>query len=207
MDGNGRWAAAHDLPVEEGHREGARALRRTVEAAIDLGIVSLAVYAFSTENWSALPTRSSRSSSCSTRRSSASFRILRSKGCARASRTARPRARRAPAEDGAARDRDEAPRPAPAVIAFDYGGRAELVEAMRRILEEGVRHGVRHQDCPKRTSRPISMRPSSPTRISSSAPPANSGSRTSCSGSRRTPSSSSTTRCGPTSAKSASASR
>ena len=35
MDGNGRWAAAHGLPVAEGHREGARALRRTVEAAID----------------------------------------------------------------------------------------------------------------------------------------------------------------------------
>ena len=55
MDGNGRWAAARDLPVEEGHREGARALRRTVEAAIDLGIDSLAVYAFSTENWSRPP--------------------------------------------------------------------------------------------------------------------------------------------------------
>ena len=51
MDGNGRWAAARGLPVSEGHREGARALRRTVEAAIDLGIESLAVYAFSTENW------------------------------------------------------------------------------------------------------------------------------------------------------------
>src|SRR4249920_2467516 len=51
MDGNGRWAAARGLPVAEGHREGARALRRTVEAAIDLGIESLVVYAFSTENW------------------------------------------------------------------------------------------------------------------------------------------------------------
>jgi undecaprenyl diphosphate synthase len=51
MDGNGRWAAARGLPVAEGHREGARALRRTVEAAVDLGIDSLAVYAFSTENW------------------------------------------------------------------------------------------------------------------------------------------------------------
>src|ERR671926_499723 len=39
------------VPVEQGHREGTRALRRTVEAAIDLGIESLAVYAFSTENW------------------------------------------------------------------------------------------------------------------------------------------------------------
>ena len=51
MDGNGRWAAARGLPVADGHREGARALRRTVEAAIDLGVESLAVYAFSTENW------------------------------------------------------------------------------------------------------------------------------------------------------------
>ena len=55
MDGNGRWAAARGLPVAEGHREGARALRRTVEAAIDLEIESLAVYAFSTENWARPP--------------------------------------------------------------------------------------------------------------------------------------------------------
>ena len=55
MDGNGRWAAARGLPVAEGHREGARALRRTVEAAVDLGIESLAVYAFSTENWARPP--------------------------------------------------------------------------------------------------------------------------------------------------------
>jgi undecaprenyl diphosphate synthase len=51
MDGNGRWAAQRGLPVAAGHREGTRALRRTVEAAIDLGIDDLVVYAFSTENW------------------------------------------------------------------------------------------------------------------------------------------------------------
>ena len=44
MDGNGRWAASRGLPVAEGHREGARALRRTVEAAIELGIESLELY-------------------------------------------------------------------------------------------------------------------------------------------------------------------
>ena len=55
MDGNGRWATARGLPVEAGHREGTRALRRTVEAAIDLGITTLAVYAFSTENWTRPP--------------------------------------------------------------------------------------------------------------------------------------------------------
>ena len=52
MDGNGRWAEQRGLPIAEGHRAGTKALRRTVEAAMDLGLESLAVYAFSTENWS-----------------------------------------------------------------------------------------------------------------------------------------------------------
>src|SRR5881394_4061836 len=55
MDGNGRWARQRGLPVAAGHRAGTRALRRTVEASIDLGIRSLAVYAFSTENWARPP--------------------------------------------------------------------------------------------------------------------------------------------------------
>ncbi len=52
MDGNGRWAKKRGLPVAAGHRAGTKALRRTVEAAIDIGVESLCVYAFSTENWS-----------------------------------------------------------------------------------------------------------------------------------------------------------
>jgi undecaprenyl diphosphate synthase len=52
MDGNGRWAKARGLPRAMGHREGVEALRRTVEASRDLGITHLSVYAFSTENWS-----------------------------------------------------------------------------------------------------------------------------------------------------------
>ena len=51
MDGNGRWARQRGLPPIAGHRAGTRALRRTVEAAPGLGVRSLAVYAFSTENW------------------------------------------------------------------------------------------------------------------------------------------------------------
>jgi undecaprenyl diphosphate synthase len=51
MDGNGRWAQQRGVDVNEGHREGARALRRTVENAVDLGIRELTAYAFSTENW------------------------------------------------------------------------------------------------------------------------------------------------------------
>ena len=52
MDGNGRWARRRGLPVAAGHRAGTKALRRTVEAAIDVGIQHIVVYAFSTENWS-----------------------------------------------------------------------------------------------------------------------------------------------------------
>ncbi|MEO8291370.1 MAG: polyprenyl diphosphate synthase, partial [Gaiellaceae bacterium] len=55
MDGNGRWARRRRLPVAAGHRAGTKSLRRTVEAAIDLGVESLCVFAFSTENWSRPP--------------------------------------------------------------------------------------------------------------------------------------------------------
>lgn len=51
MDGNGRWAAARRLPRIAGHREGAKAVRRTVEAAIRHDVEWLTLYAFSSENW------------------------------------------------------------------------------------------------------------------------------------------------------------
>lgn len=52
MDGNARWATQRDRPVLDGHREGAQALKRTVKDAVRLGLAELTVYAFSTENWS-----------------------------------------------------------------------------------------------------------------------------------------------------------
>jgi undecaprenyl diphosphate synthase len=51
MDGNGRWAKARGMPRTLGHREGVAALRRTVEGAADLGVHRLTVFGFSTENW------------------------------------------------------------------------------------------------------------------------------------------------------------
>ena len=51
MDGNGRWAKGKGLPVAAGHRAGAKALRRVLEHALDLGILEVTVYSFSTENW------------------------------------------------------------------------------------------------------------------------------------------------------------
>jgi undecaprenyl diphosphate synthase len=56
MDGNGRWATSRGLPRLAGHRAGAEALRRTVEAAPDAGIGTLTVYAFSSDNWRRPPT-------------------------------------------------------------------------------------------------------------------------------------------------------
>jgi undecaprenyl diphosphate synthase len=52
MDGNGRWATERGLPVLEGHRRGAKTMKQTVKDAVALGIEELTVYAFSTENWS-----------------------------------------------------------------------------------------------------------------------------------------------------------
>jgi undecaprenyl diphosphate synthase len=52
MDGNARWAEGRGLPVLEGHRRGAQALKQTVRDAVSLGLRELTVYAFSTENWS-----------------------------------------------------------------------------------------------------------------------------------------------------------
>jgi len=51
MDGNGRWAKARDLPRTAGHREGAKAVQRTVEAAVEFGVGTLTLYAFSADNW------------------------------------------------------------------------------------------------------------------------------------------------------------
>ncbi|HEX2188998.1 MAG TPA: di-trans,poly-cis-decaprenylcistransferase [Longimicrobiaceae bacterium] len=51
MDGNGRWANARGLPRAAGHRIGARTVRRVVEAAREMGIGTLTVYAFSSDNW------------------------------------------------------------------------------------------------------------------------------------------------------------
>ena len=51
LDGNGRWAKAHNLPRKVGHAEGCKTVERTVEDAARLGIKYLTVYGFSTENW------------------------------------------------------------------------------------------------------------------------------------------------------------
>ena len=55
MDGNGRWAGRRGLPRTAGHVEGARTVRRIVEAAVAAGVGTLTLYAFSSDNWGRPP--------------------------------------------------------------------------------------------------------------------------------------------------------
>jgi undecaprenyl diphosphate synthase len=139
LDGNGRWAEARGLPVEAGHREGTRALRRTVEAAIDLGIESLTVYAFSTENWLRPPAEVDSLMEIFHETIDRELPDLAEQGV----RTRFiGRRDRAPAElqsrmatleqETAARERLQL------WIAFDYGGRAELADAARGMIAAGL---------------------------------------------------------------------
>jgi len=52
MDGNGRWAQQHGVPVAEGHKAGADTVKARLRDAVDLGVRELTIYSFSTENWS-----------------------------------------------------------------------------------------------------------------------------------------------------------
>ncbi|TMK79194.1 MAG: di-trans,poly-cis-decaprenylcistransferase [Actinobacteria bacterium] len=139
LDGNGRWAQKKGLPVEAGHREGTRALRRTVEAAIDLGIESLTVYAFSTENWLRPPPEVDSLMEIFRETIDRELPDLAKQGVRtrfigrrdRASQELRERMAALELETG---DRDRLQ----LWIAFDYGGRAELADAARRLIASGV---------------------------------------------------------------------
>jgi undecaprenyl diphosphate synthase len=140
MDGNGRWAAARGLPVAEGHREGARALRRTVEAAIELGIESLAVYAFSTENWARPADEVESIMELLAETIDRELPDLAKQGVRTRFFGRRDRIPAALQEKMAVLEAETAELERMQLwIAFDYGGRAELVEAVRRICEDAVR--------------------------------------------------------------------
>jgi undecaprenyl diphosphate synthase len=139
MDGNARWARRRGLPVIAGHRAGTRAARRAIQACLDLGIESLCIFAFSTENWSRSPeeihaimelfgeTIERELPDLMRQRVRVGFVGRRD----RAPDHVRAQMERVEAETSA-NDRMQL------WIAFDYGGRAELVEAARRLVEEGV---------------------------------------------------------------------
>jgi undecaprenyl diphosphate synthase len=127
------------LPIAEGHRAGTRALRRTVENAIDLGVESLAVYAFSTENWSRpedevvdlmdIFGETIERELPDLVRQGVRTRFIGRRD--RASESLRAQMTRLE-EETAQNDRLQL------WVALDYGGREELVEAARRLVESGT---------------------------------------------------------------------
>jgi undecaprenyl diphosphate synthase len=139
MDGNGRWAAQRHLPRVEGHRAGIESVREVVEGSARLGIKVLTLYAFSVENWkrpvsevSTLMTllkRYLRLELQTLLRHDIRFRVI-----------GRPEEL---APDVRAELADAEERTAPSTgmqfnIALNYGGRAEIVAAIRRIVRAGV---------------------------------------------------------------------
>jgi undecaprenyl diphosphate synthase len=139
MDGNGRWAEQRGLPVAAGHREGTRALRRTVEAAIDLGVESLAVYAFSTENWSRPIDEVEDLMEIFGETIERELPDLAKEGVRVRFVGRRDRAPDELLRQMEALEAETAENTRLGLwICFDYGGRAELVEAARRILSSGV---------------------------------------------------------------------
>jgi undecaprenyl diphosphate synthase len=140
MDGNGRWATARGLPVAEGHREGARALRRTVEAAVDLGIESLAVYAFSTENWARPPDEVESIIELMDETIDRELPDLAKQGVRSRFFGRRDRVPADLQEKMGRLESETAHLDRLALwIAFDYGGRSELVDAARSLVAEGLR--------------------------------------------------------------------
>jgi undecaprenyl diphosphate synthase len=139
LDGNARWARARELPIAEGHREGARALHRVVEAALDLDIATLAVYSFSTENWSRPPDEVETLMEIFGETIDLELPNLVRQGVRTRFLGRRDRAPASLQEKMAALEAETRANTRMNLwIAFDYGGRAELVEAARRLVESGV---------------------------------------------------------------------
>jgi undecaprenyl diphosphate synthase len=140
MDGNGRWAAQRHLPRVEGHRAGIEAVRDTVEGSARLGIKVLTLYAFSVENWKRpaaevstlmlLLKRYLRSELNTLLRNNIRFKVIgRIEDLARdIQRELRDAEERTAGNGGMLFN-----------IALNYGGRAEIVEAARRMAIDGVR--------------------------------------------------------------------
>jgi undecaprenyl diphosphate synthase len=139
MDGNGRWAAQRHLPRVEGHRAGIDSVRDTVEGSARLGIQVLTLYAFSVENWKRpaaevstlmmLLKRYLRSELNTLLGNDIRFKVIgRMEDLARdVQRELRDAEEKTASNAGMQFN-----------IALNYGGRAEIVEAARRMIADGL---------------------------------------------------------------------
>ncbi len=139
MDGNGRWARARGMPRAAGHRAGTKNIRRVLIEAVEIGIKALTVYAFSTENWARPKDEVNHLMRLISQGiqdeldelDARGVRILHSGRMAGVS----PSLQREIIE-AVARTKDNDV--ITLNVAFNYGGRAEIVDAIKAIMREGV---------------------------------------------------------------------
>ena len=139
MDGNGRWARQRGLPRLAGHRAGTENVRRTVRGCLDFGIQVLSLYAFSTENWGR-PTNEVRGlmiileevigrETAALHKEGVAIRHLGRKDELGASLRQKIQQ---------AEDLTRSNSRMTLNIAFNYGGRREILDAVRRLVADGV---------------------------------------------------------------------
>ncbi len=140
MDGNGRWASRRHLPVIAGHRAGTKALKETVRSALRAGVRQLTVYSFSTENWSRPSEEVDGLLDLLSEMIDSEVDELDQQGVRLV--FVGKREQLGPtlvAKMTGAEARTAGNDTLVLFVAFNYGGRAEVVDAVRAALSEGVR--------------------------------------------------------------------
>lgn len=140
MDGNGRWALSRGLPRLAGHRAGTENLRRTITACVEFGIPYMTIYAFSTENWGRPPEEVQGLMFILDEVLEKELNELHKQGV-RLWHIGRLEGL-APSTQKKVREAIELTRHNTRLtlnVAFNYGGRAEIVDAIQQMLADGVR--------------------------------------------------------------------
>jgi undecaprenyl diphosphate synthase len=139
MDGNGRWAKAHWLPRAAGHRAGVAVLTPLLEAAGEAGVEALTLYAFSTENWGRPETEVDSLMALFLETAKGKVPELNERGARLRFLGRRGHLPEAVLE--AVKEAEELTSrndKLDVYIALNYGGRAEIVDAARRMIEDGL---------------------------------------------------------------------
>ena len=139
MDGNGRWATRRGMPREMGHARGAETFRRIVGYFRDIGIHTVTVYAFSTENWSRPQKEVDALMKHLDRFMDEELRLIDERNTRIVFMGDKAPLTPALREKAERIERESAEKPLRLNIALNYGGRAEIVHACNRILQEGRR--------------------------------------------------------------------
>jgi undecaprenyl diphosphate synthase len=167
-DGNGRWARQRGLPVMAGHEAGADAVKARLRDAVDLGIQELTVYSFSTENWSRSPEEVSALMAMMSRRIDEETPELHEEGVRM--RFVGRRSDPVPAElverMSWAEQLTAGNRRITLFVAFNYGGRAEIVDAARTFTAGTEEDFRSHLYAPDMTDPDLIIRTSGEQRIS-----------------------------------------